>query len=143
MKRRRALAVIGLGALAGCVAGEDDAAAPSDIDRDVSDSTATGEEMVGPTTAERAVECEKRYIREHVTDDTPRSPESVVEGSEVRSDGDFVAVRSTFYTETSVDDEPDLHRDYEVEAYYLVTDDEVYRTEEPDEDPRDGTSLGC
>lgn len=91
--------------------------------------------------------CEEQYIRNEVItrdDETivdPVEPEIV--DVEPRSDGVYVETQTRFGTTRSSKDAPDEHVDHLVTAYYLVSDEEVYRTEDAEGDPRDGTPVDC
>lgn len=99
---------------------------------------------LGSDVKERVKECEKQYIRnkiirEYETLDNSLHPS--VENAESREDGEFVELETPFGASGEQGD----HADYLVNAYYLVTDDTVYRTEGvvPDGDPRDGATVDC
>ncbi|CAI50897.1 uncharacterized protein NP_6234A (plasmid) [Natronomonas pharaonis DSM 2160] len=112
---------------------------------DVPDNENGGENAV----EERIKTCEEQYIQDEVV---TRADETIddtlqpaVVDSESRGDGEFVELRTEFGVTRQADDAPDEHIDYLVTAYYLVSDDIVYRTEgdEPEGDPRDGITIDC
>ncbi|MCU4741991.1 hypothetical protein OB955_24015 [Halobacteria archaeon AArc-m2/3/4] len=139
MNRRQVLAAIGMVPTVGCLATDSDSLLGDDSRSDTPDET------VDTAVEELVVDCETKYIRENVTGDneTVRSLQPRVEATDIRPDGDFVEVRSTFGTAISHSDEPDLHADYEIGASYLVAEDDVYRTEAEAGDPRNGTRIDC
>lgn len=108
-----------------------------------------GEETdVGTAVERRAKECEKQHIRtEIVTGDETidDSLEPTVTDTEIRDDGEFVALRTEFGGIRESDEAPDEHIDYLLTAYYLFTDETVYRTDgkEAEGDPRDGIRMDC
>lgn len=145
LKRRRVLrgALVGVAGVAGCAATDGER-------REGSTSTPTATPgAVDASIEERVKRCERDYVDtrlfaggdESIVD---RSGPVVVE-SEARADGAYVEVETHVGTVRSVEGEPDEHADYVVTAAYLVTAEEVYRTEEFDVDggPRDGTTVDC
>jgi len=108
-----------------------------------------GETDVGTAIEGRAKECEQQHIRTEVVtrdDETVDGPlEPTVTDTERRDDGEFVALRTEFGVTRQSDEAPDEHLDYLVTAYYLFTDEAVYRTEgdEAEGDPRDGIRMDC
>ncbi|WP_337652544.1 hypothetical protein [Halomontanus rarus] len=139
MNRRQVLATIGMLPAVGCLATDSDSLSGDDSRSDTPDET------VDTAVEEIVVDCETKYIRENVTgnNETVGSLQPRVEATDIRPKGKFVEVRSTFGTTISHSDEPDLHADYEIGASYLVTEDDVYRTEAEAGDPRDGTKVDC
>jgi len=73
------------------------------------------------------------------------SLEPVVLESHLRDDGTFLELSTEFGTTRETDDGPNEHMDYHVTAYYVVTDETVYRTEgtEAEGEPRNGTTVDC
>lgn len=135
MERREFLVVAATGPVAGCLSDEETEASPA----------TTG--SVDTTAEGRVVECERQYIKNEVVtgdDETisdPLDPEVI--NAESRSDGKYVELETQFGTVRSFEGEPDEHVDHLVTAYYLVSDDEVYRTEDAESDPRNGTTVDC
>lgn len=107
-----------------------------------------GWERAGETDVEsRVVSCERQHIRETVITrddediDGELSPQIV--DRESRPEGEFVALETGFGTIRSAEDEPDQHLDYHTTAFYLVAEDDVYRTGEEGVDPQDGAVVDC
>lgn len=135
MKRRRALVTIGVAPVAGCLGGE------------AGESPPTTTVSAGSDFAERVIGCETQYVRNEIvtrddeTIDGRLRPEVVDTGS--RWGGTYAKVETHFGTTRSSDDGPDEHLDHIVTAYYLASDGDVYRIEDGDADPHDGTSVDC
>lgn len=135
MKRRAFFGTICLVSLSGCIS------RPSGL------ATTTADEPAESVAQERVIACERQYIKEEVItrdDETIEdSLEPEVVDTESRSGGEYVALETRFGTTRSSEDAPDEHLDQLVTAYYLVTDDGVYRTEDEEESPRDGIEVDC
>ena len=115
---------------------------------DIPGDTDRAENTTEETTVERQqfIDCESQYIRTEVVDDDERidgSLDPVVVEFDTREAGVYVELRTTFGTIKSSEDAPDQHVDYEVTAYYYHGDDGTFRTENPDEDPTNGTRIQC
>lgn len=145
MKRRRVLSsFLGIVAgLSGCIAINEDSQ-----NNPTGTPTSTGD-GVDTSVEERVKECETDYIGTQLIDDenesiTDRSGPIIV-ATDTRSDGWYLELETEVGTVRSTEGEPDEHVDYVVKAAYLVTENEVYRTEgfDIDGDPRDGTVLEC
>ena len=135
MKRRTLLAGTIVSVASGCLG-------------DIPGNTDGEEKTTEDTAVERQqfVNCEKQYIRTEVVDDDERidgSLDPAVVELENRDTGVYAELRTTFGTFKSAEDEPDQRVDYEVTAYYYRGDDGMFRTENPDEDPTNGTRIQC
>lgn len=143
MDRRQFVLVGGSVALSGCV----DRTVRGYVDDRSTDATTAPAETVDSAVLERVKDCEQEYIRnvEVTRDDESIEGDlhSEVIDSEPRSEGVYVELETRYATIRSGEGEPDEHLDNRVTAYYLVTDDGVYRTEDADADPRDGTTVDC
>lgn len=146
MKRRTFLAGIGIflsAPFAGCL---DDTDNPGNEEEDDTDSTENND---ANDVENRVKECEKPYIQNDVvtrddrTIDDPLQP--IVTDTESREDGELVELKTEFGVIQETDDGPDEHLDFLVTAYYLVSNETVYRTEgtEAEGDPRDGITVDC
>lgn len=67
---------------------------------------------------------------------------TVVELDE-RESGVYAEVRSTFGTIRSSEEAPDERVDYQVTAYYYQGDGGTIRTEDAEQDPRNGSRVTC
>lgn len=148
MKRRTFLAGTGVALLApfaGCLGDTDN---PSSEEGDDTGDTENKNDD-GNGVEDRVKECENQYIQnEVVTRDDETIDESLqpaVIDTESQEDGEFVEVRTEFGATRATDNGPDEHLDYLVTAYYLVSDETVYRTEgtEAEGDPHDGITVDC
>lgn len=96
---------------------------------------------------ERARECERQYIRNEVItrsdEQIEDSLEPTVVETEALSDGNRVSLETRFGVTRSSSDAPDERRDVRVTARYLLTDEAVYRTDDPEGDPREGVTVDC
>lgn len=150
MKRRGMLAKIAgsVVLLAGCIA-TDEASQETPSETPPSENPTQTREAVNTSVKERVKECEADYIRtqlitgedESITD---RSGPNVV-ATEGRADGAYLELETHVGTVRSREGEPNENVDYVVNAAYLVTDEEMYRTEgfEINSRPRDGMTVDC
>lgn len=95
---------------------------------------------------ERVKKCEEQFIRNQIVSDdsTVDTVLPKIIQSESTPEGDYVTLKTYFGGERQGNEnKPDEEFDGEITARYLVTEDEVYRTDDPNGDPRDGTKLNC
>lgn len=149
MNRRSAITSSGtllLATLTGCL----DGTIALDGNDDNSDQTngENNDENGGLTQTEKyAIECERHYLKtEGISENADSlSYQALVTNTEDRSVGKFITLLVDFATSMQREDEPVAVADGEYQVYYHISDthDSAYRTEEADEDPRDGIKVDC